>query len=103
MSKPHKTCITNPELVKVGQRCKVRMSTAWMEMDSDEPYVYLSARIIDVSYKSVPKIPCVTVRVYRCARRGNYWTVDRLMVLPSEIARINDDGTVEDYETIIFK
>jgi len=103
MNKPRKTCITNPELVKVGQRCEVRMSTSWMEMNSEEPYIYLPARILDVSYESDSKIPCVTVKVYRCARRGNYWPVDRLMTLSSDIAKVNEDGTVEDYETIIFK
>ena len=101
-----KTCITNPELVKVGQNCEVRMSTRWMEMPKDEvpePYIYLPAKIKDVSYKSNKKIPCVTLYIRRCVKRHNYWPVENLMVLSSQIAKANEDGTIEDFETIIFK
>ena len=98
-----KTCITNPELVKVGQNCEVRMSTQWMEMNVKEPYIYLPAKIREVSYKSNPKIPCVTLYVKRCAKRGNYWPVDNLMLLPMQIGNMKADETIEDFQTIIFK
>ena len=94
-----KTCITNPELVKVGQCCEVRMNTRWMEMPEDivpEPYIYLPA-------KSNPKIPCVTLYVRRCAKRHNYWPVENLMLLPMQIGNMKDDETIEDFQTIIFK
>ena len=99
-----KTCITNPELVKVGQNCEVRMSTRWMEMSEDdvpEPYIYLPAKIKDVSYKSNPKIPCVTLCIRRCVKRHNYWPIENLMVLPSDIGKDMEDH-IEDYQTIIF-
>ena len=105
-----KTCITNPELVKVGQNCEVRMSTRWMEMPEDivpEPYIYLPAKIKEVSYKSNPKIPCVTLYVRRCAKRHNYWPIENMMVLPSQIGKEVQDHIneyhIEDYQTIIFK
>ena len=98
-----KTCITNPELVKVGQCCEVRVSTRWMEMNVDEPFIYLPAKIKKVSYESNPKIPCVTLYVRRCAKRHNYWPLENLMTMPSQIGKINEDGTIEDYQTIIFK
>lgn len=98
-----KTCITNPELVKVGQNCEVRISTQWMEMNTKEPYIYLPAKIKDVSFKSHPTIPTITVYVRKCAKRHNYWPVENLMVLSSQIAKVNEDGTIEDYQTIIFK
>lgn len=98
-----KTCITNPELVKVGQCCEVRINTRWMEMNADELYIYLPAKIKEVSYKANPDIPCVTLYVRRCAKRHNYWPIENLMVLPSNIGKINEDGTIEDYKTIIFK
>ena len=101
-----KTCITNPELVKVGQNCEIKMNTRWMEMPEDvvpEPYIYLPAKIKEVSYKSNPKIPCVTVYVRKCAKRHNYWPLENLMTMPSQIGKINEDGTIEDYQTIIFK
>lgn len=105
-----KTCITNPELVKVGQNCEVKVSTRWMEMPEDvvpEPYIYLPAKIKEVSYKSDPEIPCVTLYVRRCAKRHNYWPVERLMITPSQIGKkfqshINE-YQIEDYQTIIFK
>ena len=100
-----KTCITNPELVKVGQNCEVKMSTRWMEMPEDvvhEPYIYLPAKIKDVSYKSNKKIPCVTLYIRRCAKRHNYWPIENLMVLPSDIGKYMEDH-IEDYQTIIFK
>ena len=102
-----KTCITNPELVKVGQCCEVLMSTKWMEMNVKEPYVYLPAKIKDVSYKTDPEIPCVTLYVRRCAKRGNYWPVENLMIVPSDIGKKVQDHIneyhIEDYKTIIFK
>jgi len=101
-----KTCITNPELVKVGQNCEVKMSTRWMEMSKDEvpeSYIYLPAKIKEVSYKSNKKIPCVTLYIQRCAKRHNYWPLENLMTMPSQIGKINEDGTIEDYQTIIFK
>lgn len=101
-----KTCITNPELVKVGQCCEVLMSTRWMEISRDivpEPYIYLPAKIKDVSFKSHPTIPTVTVYVRKCTKRHNYWPVENVMVLSSQIAKVNEDGTIEDYKTIIFK
>lgn len=98
-----KTCITNPELVKVGQCCEVLMSTKWMEMNVKDPYVYLPAKIKDVSFKSNPSIPTVTVYLRKCAKRHNYWSIDNLMIMSSNIAKINEDGTIEDYQTIIFK
>ena len=98
-----KTCITNPELVKVGQCCEVRINTKWMEMNVDEPFVYLPAKIKDVSYKSNPKIPCVTLYVRRCAKRHNYWPLKNLMLLPMQIGNMKADGTIEDFQTIIFK
>ena len=98
-----KTCITNPELVKVGQCCEVRMNTKWMEMNVDEPFIYLPAKIKDVNYKSNQKIPCVTLYVRRCAKRHNYWPVKNLMLLPMQIGNMKADGTIEDYQTIIFK
>ena len=100
-----KTCITNPELVKVGQNCEVKMSTRWLEISEDvvpEPYIYLPAKIKEVSYKSNPKIPCVTVYVRKCAKRHNYWPIENLMVLPSDIGQDMQDH-IEDYQTIIFK
>ena len=100
-----KTCITNPELVKVGQNCEVKMSTRWLEISEDvvpEPYIYLPAKIKEVSYKSNPKIPCVTVYIRKCAKRHNYWPVENLMVLPSDIGQDMQDH-IEDYQTIIFK
>ena len=100
-----KTCITNPELVKVGQNCEVRMSTRWMEMSEDvvpEPYIYLPAKIKDVSYKSNQKIPCVTLCIRRCTKRHNYWPIENLMVLSSDIGKDMGDH-IEDYQTIIFK
>ena len=101
-----KTCITNPELVKVGQNCEIRMSTRWMEIPEDvvpEPYIYLPAKIREVNYKSNSKIPSVTVYVKRCKKRHNYWPVENLWSSPSQIGKINEDGTIEDYQTIIFK
>jgi hypothetical protein len=102
-----KTCITNPELVKVGQCCEVRMSTEWMEMDIKEPYIYLPAKIKKVDYKDNNEIPCVTLYVRRCAKRGNYWPVENLMILPSQIGKKVQDHIneyhIEDYQTIIFK
>lgn len=98
-----KTCITNSELVKVGQCCEVMVNTRWMEMNVDEPYIYLPAKIKEVSYKSNSKIPCVTLYVRRCVKRHNYWPIENLMILPSDIGKINEDGTIEDYQTIIFK
>ena len=89
-----KTCITNPELIKVGQCCEVRMNTQWMEMNVPEPYVYLPAKITNVVYKG-SELPCVTLNVRRCAKRGNYWPVYNLMILPGEIG--------DDNEIIIFK
>lgn len=100
-----KTCITNPELVKVGQNCEVKMNTRWMEMPKDEvpeSHIYLPAKIKEVSYKSNPKIPCVTLYVRRCAKRHNYWPIENLMVLPSDIGK-DIQGHIEDYQTIIFK
>ena len=100
-----KTCITNPELVKIGQNCEVKMNTRWMEMPEDvvpEPYIYLPAKIKEVSYKSNPKIPCVTVYVRKCAKRHNYWPIENLMVLPLDIGNDMQDH-IEDYQTIIFK
>ena len=100
-----KTCITNPELVKVGQNCEVKMSTRWLEISEDvvpEPYIYLPAKIKEVSYKSNPKIPCVTVYVRKCAKRHNYWPIENLMVLPLDIGNDMQDH-IEDYQTIIFK
>ena len=98
-----KTCITNPELVKVGQCCEVRMNTKWMEMNVDEQFIYLPAKIKDVSYKSNPKIPCVTLYIRRCAKRHNYWSIENLMLLPMQIGNMKADGTIEDFQTIIFK
>lgn len=100
-----KTCITNPELVKVGQNCEVRVNTRWMEMPKDvvpEPYIYLPAKIKEVSYKTNPNIPCVTLYVRRCVKRHNYWPLKRLMILPSQIAE-KIDNKIKDYQTIIFK
>lgn len=100
-----KTCITNPELVKVGQNCEVKISTRWMEMPKDvvpEPYIYLPAKIKEVSYRTNPNIPCVTLYVRRCAKRHNYWPVENLMVVPSDIGK-DIQGHIEDYQTIIFK
>ena len=98
-----KTCITNPELVKVGQNCEVLMSTKWMEMNVDDPYIYLLAKIKEVKWNDDSKFPCVILYVKKCAKRGNYWPIKYLMVLPSEIGKVNEDGTIEDYQTIIFK
>lgn len=100
-----KTCITNPELVKVGQNCEVRMITRWMEMPKDEvseSHIYLPAKIKKVSYKSNKKIPCVTLYVRRCAKRHNYWPIKNFMILPSDIGKDIQDH-IEDYQTIIFK
>ena len=100
-----KTCITNPELVKVGQNCEVKISTRWMEMPEDvvpEPYIYLPAKIKEVSYKTNPDIPCVTLYVRRCTKRHNYWPIENLMILPSCIGK-DMQGHIEDYQTIIFK
>lgn len=101
-----KTCITNPELVKVGQNCEIKMNTRWMEMPEDEvpeSHIYLPAKIKEVSYKSNSKIPCVTVYVRKCAKRHNYWALENLMTMPNQIGKMNEDGTIEDYQTIIFK
>jgi hypothetical protein len=76
-----------------------------MEMPEDvvpEPYIYLPAKIKKVSYKSNPKIPCVTVYIRKCAKRHNYWPVENLMILPPDIAK-DIQGHIEDYQTIIFK
>jgi len=102
-----KTCITNPELVKVGQKCEVKMSTKWMEMKSDEPYIYLPAKIKDVNYGVYSNFPTVTVNIRKCVKRGNYWPIENLMILPSQIGKkwqshINE-WQIEDYQTIIFK
>ena len=100
-----KTCITNPELVKPGQCCEVRMSTRWMEMSKDvvpESYIYLPAKIKEVSYKPNPRIPTVTVYVRKCAKRHNYWPVENLMIMHNQIGKENKDH-IEDYQTIIFK
>ena len=97
---------TNPELVKVGQCCEIRVNTRWMEMPVDvvpEQYIYLPAKIKKVSYKSNPNIPCVTVYVRRCAKRHNYWPIKNLMITPGQIGKINEDDDIEDYQTIIFK
>lgn len=105
MMKKIKTCITNPELVKVGQCCEIRVNTRWMEMPVDvvpEQYIYLPAKIRKVSYSN-SKIPCVTVYVRRCAKRHNYWPIKNLMITPGQIGKINEDGNIEDYQTIIFK
>ena len=105
-----KTCITNPELVKVGQNCEVRMSTRWMEIPKDavpEPYIYLPAKITSVNYKEDSKIPSVTVNVKRCAKRHNYWPVYNLWIPSSDIGEEVQDHIneyhIEDYQTIIFK
>ena len=98
-----KTIITNPELAKVGQCCNVKMSTEWMEMKVVEKYVYLPAKIKKVEYINNEKIPCVTVYLRKCAKRGNYWPIDNLMILPSNIGKVNEDGTIEDYKTILFR
>ena len=102
-----KTCITNPELVKVGRNCEVRMSTQWMEMNVKEPYIYLPAKIREVKWHDDSKFPCVTLYVKRCAKRGNYWPVENMMVLPSQIGKEVQDHIneyhIEDYQTIIFK
>ena len=102
-----KTCITNPELVKAGQNCEVKMDTHWMEMNTKEPYVYLPGKIKKVSYKDGEKIPCVVVYIRRCAKRGNFWPVENLMILPSQIGKEVQDHIneyhIEDYQTIIFK
>ncbi len=97
-----KTCITNPELIKVGQKCEVKMSTKWMEMTSNEPYIYLPGKIIDVNYGVYSKFPAVTVYIRKCAKRGNYWPIERLMILPNDIGKETKDN-IEDYQTIIFK
>jgi hypothetical protein len=101
-----KTCITNPELVKVGQCCEVRMSTQWMEMNVKEPYIYLPAKITNVVYKG-SELPCVTLYVRRCAKRGNYWPVENLMIMSNQIGKKVHDHIneyhIEDYKTIIFK
>jgi len=97
-----KTCITNPELVKVGQKCEVKMSTKWMEMKSNESYVYLPAKIKAVNYGVYSNFPAVTVNIRKCAKRGNYWPIENLMILPSQIGKKNGDK-IEDYQTIIFK
>lgn len=101
-----KTCITNPELVKVGQCCEVLMSTRWMEMPKDvvpEPYIYLPAKITEVSYKSNTQFPSVTVYIRKCAKRHNYWPIKYIWISSLQIGKINEDGTIEDYKTIIFK
>ena len=97
-----KTCITNPELVKVGQCCEVLMSTKWMEMNCDDPYIYLPAKITSVNWKSSSEFPYVMVRIRKCAKRGNYWPVENVMILPSQIGKEVQDH-IEDYKTIIFK
>lgn len=101
-----KTCITNPELVKVGQCCEVKVSTRWMEMPEDiipEPYIYLPAKIKEVKYTKNLKIPSVTVYVRRWAKRHNYWPIENLLILSINIGKENENGIIEDYQTIIFK
>jgi hypothetical protein len=102
-----KTCITNPELVKVGQPCEVKVDTQWMGMNTKEPYIYLPAKIKMVNYKDGEDIPCVLVTIRKCVKRGNYYAVDNVMILPSEIGeKIYDhfnEYHFKDYQTIIFK
>lgn len=101
-----KTCITNPELVKVGQCCEVRMNTRWMEMPKDvvtEPYIYLPAKIKKIEYHDCDYIPTVTVYLRKCVKRHNYFSLENLMIMSHQIAKIKEDGTIEDFETIIFK
>ncbi len=45
-----KTAETNPELIIVGQKCKVLMPTYWVGAQTDEPNVWLPAKIIGVNY-----------------------------------------------------
>ena len=106
-NKKIKTCITNPELVKVGQCCEVKMNTRWMEMNTNERFVYLPGKIKEVKWYDDSKFPCVTVSIRRCAKRGNYWPLENLMILPSQIGEEVQDHIneyhIEDYKTIIFK
>lgn len=89
-----KTVVTNPELVKVGQKCKVLSSAKWWGINTNEENVYLPAEIKEISYNETnPNIPTLILKV-RYSPKYKNWPIDRLMVLSSQIR--------DNKETIIF-
>ena len=87
-----KNIFTNPELVKVGQKCKVLSNTHWWKIygyTTNEHNVYLPAVIKEISYKANKEIPALILKV-RYSPKYNNWPLDSLMVLSCDIAENND-------------
>lgn len=80
-----KTYSTNPELFVVGALCQVSMPTKWIGAVSDDPIVWLPAKITKIEpSKSGSKYPCICVRL-RASHKYHTCSIENLMILPSQV------------------
>ena len=84
-----KTAKSNPELIKVGVKCKILLPTYWIGAKSDEPNVWLPAKIEEVNYdKENPSdISSIIVNV-RASHKYNTVRVERMMSLKDQFDTI---------------
>ena len=107
-----KTILSNPELGKTGQKCKVLINSKWIGAQTNDHNCYVPAVIKEVKYLDKEfndkyyNIPTVTVNV-RTSPKLHNGSVENLMILPSEIGKHYqshmNEWMYEDYKTIIFK
>ena len=80
-----KTYSTNPELFVIGALCQVSMPTKWIGAVSDDPIVWLPAKITKIEHsKSGSKYPCICVRL-RASHKYRTCSIENLMILPSQV------------------
>ena len=80
-----KTPKTNPELLTVGTKCQVSMPTKWIGAISDDPIVWLSAKITKIEpSKSGSKYPCICVRL-RASHKYRTCSLENLMIIPTQV------------------
>lgn len=80
-----KTYSTNPELFVIGALCQVSMPTKWIGAISDDPIVWLPAKITKIEpSKSGSKYPCIYVRL-RASHKYRTCSLENLMILPTQV------------------
>jgi len=79
-----KTYSTNPELFVIGALCQVSMPTKWIGAVSDDPIVWLPAKITKIEYSKDSKYPCIFVRL-RASHKYRTCSIENLMIIPSQV------------------
>lgn len=80
---------TNPELIVVGNKCKVKMPLRWMRSNDDEGFAWLLRKIVELYYNKDDDSDLVAVIVkLRASHKWNTSSVDRLQVFKHDFDTI---------------